>query len=94
MRPQVNREWAQTTLARVLQALESEILEATDEEILEAAQDLGMDLSMRGSAAFLGLKYPVIRRRADFFGDRPESEDPLAQPPRGARQPKEPRGKE
>jgi hypothetical protein len=94
MRPPVNREWPETRLARVVQALEGEILEATDEEILDAARDLGMDLSMRGSAAFLGLKYPLIRRRADFFGNRPESDESLAKLARDALEPKEPRGKD
>jgi hypothetical protein len=55
------------TLARVLAALELELVEATDEEILEAARDLGMDPEMKGSAAFLGLTYPVRAQLADYF---------------------------
>ena len=40
---------------RLLVALERELIEATDEEILEAARDLGMDPTMKGSAAFFGV---------------------------------------
>ena len=54
-------------LDRVLDALGEELVQATDEEILEAARDLGMDPTMRGSAAFLGLKYPYLRHPRDFF---------------------------
>jgi len=54
-------------LARILEALELELIDASDEEILEAAKDLGMDPTMKGSAAFLGLKYPATWRAEDFF---------------------------
>jgi hypothetical protein len=50
-----------TALDRVLDGLADELIAATDEEILAAARELGMDPSMRGSAAFLGLKYPILR---------------------------------
>lgn len=53
---------------RVLEALGQELIDATDDELLEAARDLGMDPTMRGSAAFIGLKYPAIPRLSDFFG--------------------------
>lgn len=52
---------------RLLEALAQELIESTDDELLQAAKDLGMDPTMRGSAAFLGLKYPSIRRRSDYF---------------------------
>jgi len=54
-------------LTRILEALELELIDATDEEILEAAKDLGMDPKMKGSAAFLGLKFPVTWSPEDFF---------------------------
>jgi hypothetical protein len=56
-----------TVLARTLEALERELVEATDEEILQAASDLGMDPHMKGSAAFMGLTYPVVARLSDYF---------------------------
>src|SRR5580700_3017369 len=52
---------------RVLEALAEELIESTDDELLEAAKDLGMDPTMRGSAAFLGLTSPVTHRLSDFF---------------------------
>lgn len=39
----------------LLDALEQELTEATDEEILAAASDLGMNPTMKGSAAFFGV---------------------------------------
>ena len=53
---------------RVLEGLAEELIDSTDDELLEAARDLGMDPGMRGSAAFIGLKYPAIRGPSDFFG--------------------------
>jgi hypothetical protein len=50
-----------TALDRVLDGLAEELIAASDEEILAAARELGMDPGMRGSAAFLGLKYPILR---------------------------------
>ena len=67
MRTRVIAAFPETALERLLEALESELVAATDEEILEAAHDLGMKPEMKGSAAFIGLKYPSARRRADFF---------------------------
>jgi len=52
---------------RVLEALARELIDSTDDELLEAARDLGMDPTMRGSAAFIGLKYPTTHRPSDFF---------------------------
>ena len=54
-------------LTRVLTALELELVDATDEEIMEAARDLGMNPDMKGSAAFVGLTFPVRARLADYF---------------------------
>ena len=56
-------------LERVLEALGQELIESTDEELLKAARDLGMDPSMRGSAAFIGLKYSDALRMgmSDWF---------------------------
>lgn len=52
---------------RVLEALAQELIDSTDDELLEAAKELGMDPTMRGSAAFIGLKYPSMPRISDFF---------------------------
>ena len=56
MRPKVPAIHQAIAFERVLEALEMERVDATDDELLEAARDLGMDPSMRGSAAFIGLK--------------------------------------
>jgi len=52
---------------RVLEALAQELVDSTDDELLEVAKDLGMNPAMRGSAAFIGLRYPATHRPADFF---------------------------
>jgi hypothetical protein len=52
---------------RILEALAEELIESTDDELLEAAKDLGMDPTMRGSAALLGLTSPATHRPSDFF---------------------------
>ena len=54
-------------LNRVLAGLEKELVEATDEEIVQAAEDLGMNVKMKGSAAFIGVKYTFPKRFADIF---------------------------
>jgi hypothetical protein len=54
-------------LDRVLVALENELVDATDDEIAEAAADLGMDLKMKGSAAFMGVLHSRPRRIEDIF---------------------------
>ena len=59
---------------RVLEDLAQELIESTDEELLEAARDLGMDPTMRESAAFAGVKYPATPQLSDFF------EMPVAHP--------------
>jgi hypothetical protein len=68
MRTKMKRVSPEVTLARVLAALEQELIDATDVEIREAAQDLGMDLDLKGSAAFAGLRYPAKARFSDYFG--------------------------
>jgi hypothetical protein len=67
MPAKVTQLFPETALERILEALERELVEATDEEILAAAHDLGMKPEMKGSAAFLGLRYPAARRREEFF---------------------------
>jgi hypothetical protein len=54
-------------LMRILVALEQELIDASDEDIMEAARDLGMNPKMKGSAAFLGIKFSDKMRMADFF---------------------------
>jgi hypothetical protein len=68
MRNQMKGVFPEAALERLLAALECELIEATDEEILEAAHDLGMKPEMKGSAAFLGLRYAIGAHFADFFG--------------------------
>ena len=67
MRRKVKEVFPQDSLERLLEALEKELVAASDAEILEAAHELGMQPHMKGSAAFLGLRYPVIRALDDFF---------------------------
>jgi len=54
--------WPEASLARLLEAFEQEILEASDEEIMEAAKELGMNPAMKGSAAFMDVKYAIAVR--------------------------------
>lgn len=68
MRTKVKAVAREVTLARMLVALEQELIDATDIEIKEAAQDLGMNLDMKGSAAFSGLRYPAKFRFDEHFG--------------------------
>lgn len=69
MRTQITINSPEVILTRLLDGLERELLEASDQEILDAAKELGMDPTMKGSAAFLGLKQAYLPRLADFFGD-------------------------
>ena len=74
MRSNLTPVFPEVTLDRILDALERELVEATDAELLEAAEDLGMNPAMKGSAAFLGLKYPYRPQLEDFFANlTPES---------------------
>jgi hypothetical protein len=67
MPAKVIRVFPETALERILDALEHELIEASDADILEAAHDLGMKPEMKGSAAFLGLRYPGVHRPEDYF---------------------------
>jgi hypothetical protein len=58
---------AELALERVLHGLERELVAATDEEIAAAAAELGMDVTMKGSAAFLGVLQALPRRLEDIF---------------------------
>jgi hypothetical protein len=89
MRTEVKRVFPQEALERVLAGLERELIEATEEEILEAAHDLGMKPEMKGSAAFLGLRFSAVPRAEDFFNT--EVLRRLASPGVLRRLPKEPR---
>jgi hypothetical protein len=57
---------ADVALERLIAALERELLEATDDEVLAAANELGMDPTMKGSAALFGvtllIRWPSARR--------------------------------
>jgi hypothetical protein len=67
MGTKVKRTSPGVALDRVLEALGQDLIEASDEEIIQAAKDLGMDPTMRESAAFRGLKYPATPQLSDFF---------------------------
>jgi len=59
-------------LDRVLAGLATELAVSTDQEIIQAAKDLGMNVNMKGSAAFIGV-FGLAKRLEDFFDleDRP-----------------------
>ena len=67
MRNKVTRTPPDVALNRVLAGLERELVDATDEEITQAAEDLGMNLTMKGSAAFIGVKYTFPKRLTEIF---------------------------
>jgi hypothetical protein len=67
MRTKMTPNPPEVALNRVLAGLERELVEATDEEIVQAAQDLGMDVKMKGSAAFIGVKYTIPRHAEEIF---------------------------
>lgn len=69
MRTRMMHAFPETALERVLDALERELVEASDTDILEAADDLGMKPQMKGSAAFIGLRYSSALPRAEDFFD-------------------------
>ena len=64
----MNGQSSHETLERILGALEQELIGASDQEIRDAAAELGFNLQMKGSAAFLGLRYPARPRLTDYFG--------------------------
>ena len=67
MRKKVMPISADLALNRVLAGLEKVLVEATDAEIEQAAEDLGMNLRMKGSAAFGGVLGPMPKRLEDIF---------------------------
>jgi hypothetical protein len=82
----------EVALEHVLTALERELIEATDEEVLAAAAELGMNPAMKGSAAFVGVKSPLLRAvslAGCLHEDGPGQEDsqltrPARNDPRGS----------
>lgn len=56
----------EAALERLLAALAMDLAEASDDEITQAAKDLGMNVGMKGSAAFLGV-HGLPRHIGDFF---------------------------
>jgi hypothetical protein len=54
-------------LTRVLDGFAQELVDASDEEVLQAARDLGMDPTLRESAAFAGVTYFARPQLSDFF---------------------------
>jgi hypothetical protein len=66
MHTKINLAWAEASLSRILEAFEQEILEASEEEIMETAKELGMKPDMKGSAAFIDLKYAFGIRGEDI----------------------------
>jgi len=63
----MNTTRPEAALDRVLAGLEKELVQATDEEIELAAADLGMNVRMKGSAAFFGVIYAFPKRLEDIF---------------------------
>ena len=55
-----------STLERLLLALEDELLQATDAEVLAAAHELGMNPAMKGSAALFGVTMLVRPMRVNY----------------------------
>ena len=69
MRTRLMHAFPETALERILDALEQDLVAASDADVLEAASDLGMKPQMKGSAAFLGLRYSSAMPRAEDFFD-------------------------
>jgi hypothetical protein len=67
MQTKMNWTWPEASLSRILEAFEQEILESSEEEIMEAAKELGMNPAMKGSAAFMDLKYAFGLRGDDIY---------------------------
>jgi hypothetical protein len=57
-----------STLERLLLALEDELLQATDAEVLAAAHELGMNPAMKGSAALFGVTMLVRPMPVKYAG--------------------------
>jgi len=70
----MKRMYPELALERILIALERDLVDATDEEILGAARELGMNPSMKGSAAFFGVTRPVrVRSWSEQIAQRQSS---------------------
>jgi len=70
----MKRMYPELALERILIALERDLVDATDEEILGAARELGMNPSMKGSAAFFGVTRPVrVRSWSEQIAERQSS---------------------
>jgi hypothetical protein len=67
MRSKVKVASPEVALARVLEGFAQELIDATDHELIEAANDLGMNLQMKESAAYAGLIFPARWEPSDFF---------------------------
>jgi hypothetical protein len=67
MRTKVKATPPELVLTRLLEALGEELIDAADEELLAAAAELGMKPMMKGSAAFMGLKFSSAHRLSDYF---------------------------
>lgn len=67
MRTKMKKRSVEVGLSRVLDGFAQELMVASDAEIAAAAKDLGMDLSMKASAAFAGITFPGRPQAADFF---------------------------
>jgi hypothetical protein len=63
-------EQLEERLDGLLDALEQELTEATDEEILAAAGDLGMNPTMKGSAAFFGVTVDLRAKSLQGHGSQ------------------------
>jgi hypothetical protein len=72
-----------STLERLLLALEDELLQATDAEVLAAAHELGMNPAMKGSAALFGVTRLVRPMPVNYSGSGIEITDERY--PRGSR---------
>jgi hypothetical protein len=67
MQPKIHLAGAEDSLSRILEAFEQEILDSSEEEIMEAAKELGMNPAMKGSAAFIDLKFLFGLRDPDLY---------------------------
>lgn len=67
MRSKVTKALPETTLARILDSLDQELVDATDDELRAVAEELGMDLARKDSAAYAGVTYPEKPQLSDFF---------------------------
>ncbi|MGO9932426.1 MAG: hypothetical protein ACLPV8_11515 [Steroidobacteraceae bacterium] len=67
----------EVVLTRILDAFGEDLIDASDEEIIEVAKELGMDLQMKGSGAYVGLTFPAKWQLSDFF-DAEAMKQPIA----------------